>query len=299
MSSYLMIWFGVIVMTVFLILYFVPTSKEKSPTRFLDEEFNEEVEKYIEKKPKNWIEKTKVELEQSYTGITIEIYLFFIGASAFLIYMIDLFVFQNLIVALLFTPLAFVIPRQFVKDKRKRMINQFDRDLIRPLDRMISVIIASKTPIQAIEEVVRSKDMPELTRKEFERVLIEVNHGTTLEKSFLDMANRTGSDSARFMSSQISIWREQGSDFSDTLIKIRNKIMDSMRLKTEIYTITSESRTQINLIIVLFIIINTISLLAQPANAQFLFGSLGGRFILMFAIIMMIIGKLVSNSFVS
>lgn len=296
MSQFLLIWLGIVLSTVFLIMYFVPSRSQKKIITFLDDEYNEEVEKYIEKEPKSWIEKTKRDLELSYTGITIEVYLGLIGASCFFIYLLDLFVFQNLFVALLFTPFGFIVPRQFVKERRKRMIEQFDQQLIRPLDRMISVLIASKTPVQAVEEVVKAKDMPEMTRKEFERVLIESNHGISLDKSFFDMANRTGSESALFIASQISIWREQGNDFADTLTKIRNKIMARIQMKGEIMTITGEARSQINVIIILFIVINAISLLTQPTNAQFVFGSIGGRFILLFNIIMMVIGKLIANS---
>ncbi len=277
-------------------MWLFPNENDSRKTTFLDDDLsNSDVDKYLNQSPKTWYESLRLRLEQSRTGITIEVYLAILLVSSIVFYFIGLFLFENYFASLILVPIGYFVPQWYVSGRRLKMIDEFDRELIRPLDRMVSVLISSKTPIQAIEEIVRAKDMPEVTRKEFEQALIEVRFGSTIEDSFKSMAKRTGSENALFIATQMAIYREQGGDLAEILSRIRTSIQNKIRIKGELESVTSEQRSQVKMIIGLFVLVMGVTLLTQGQDRIFIFGTIMGRFVLLFCVGMMVIGTFITN----
>jgi tight adherence protein B len=136
--------------------------------------------------------------------------------------------------------LGFFFPRIYVnRTIGKRLIN-FEEQLPDTLGLWVNAIRSGYSVLQAMEAI--SKDAPEPTQTEFQRVVQEVQLGIDLPDALEHLLERIESDDLDLVVTAVNIQREVGGNLAEILEVISQTIRERIKLKGEIRVLTSQGR---------------------------------------------------------
>ena len=301
MSQYGILWFLLVIFIGLIILRVMPSqsSKKDSLDALVESDMSMSADKYISgTKKKSFWERRREFVEQSRTGIAFETYSLLLGLSVLVAFLVVWWIFHSFIVALLFCWVGYFIPNAWIKNRREKLIYQFENDLVRPLDKMIAMLSGGRTPGLSVKAVAEADDLAPVTKAEFQQIYVEMEYGISVEDAFYNMANRTGSRTVTFIASQLAINREQGGNLAEVLQKVRDSVMENNRLIQDARVQSAEQTGQAKGLAALVFIMIGVMFVAEPTTRQALLGTMGGRFILMGAIVTIAIGQFIIRKMV-
>lgn len=226
-----------------------------------------------------WLERKQRELDQSGTGITLPIYLTILVASSVLIFFIVYKIIGIVFLALPFSLLGFYMPDKLVKSRREKNIKYFDEELIKALRRMASVMRSGGSLKQALDDVTRSRSMPEVIRLEFNKVLADVEFGLSIEEALYRLYERTGSRDVQFLAIAVETQRQLGGNIAQTFDTIGATISNRRLMESEVKATLSQINATSNILSFLPFAIGGIIYLMSPDYFSPLFENLTGRFV--------------------
>lgn len=136
--------------------------------------------------------------------------------------------------------LGFFFPRIYVNRTIGKRLIDFEEQLPDTLGLWVNALRSGYSVLQAMEAI--SKDAPEPTQTEFQRVVQEVQLGIDLPDALEHLLERIESDDLDLVVTAVNIQREVGGNLAEILEVISQTIRERIKLKGEIRVLTSQGR---------------------------------------------------------
>ena len=144
---------------------------------------------------------------------------------------------------------------------------------------------------QSMDAVAREMEPP--ISEEFSQVAQEIAMGVPLEMSLEAMNKRMDSSDFDLVVTAVIIQREVGGNLAQILDTISETIVERIRLKREMYTLTAQGRMSAKVIFLLPFIIGTFLYFVNPSQIMMLFEDPVGRFALIGSFLLELVGIVV------
>jgi tight adherence protein B len=222
-------------------------------------------------KDREWAQKWRQQLTRADLKITVAEYAALHFVSMVVVFVFSYFIFapQNIIVGILAGFTGLFIPRIYVARQVSQRLIRFEQQLPDTLGLWVNALRSGYSVLQAMEAI--SRDAPEPTATEFQRVVQEVQIGIDMQDALDHMLGRVASDDLDLVITAVNIQREVGGNLAEILSVIANTIRERVKLKGEIRVMTSQGRTTGYLISGLPIVLSLFLSVIQPGFMNPLF----------------------------
>ena len=156
---------------------------------------------------------------------------------------------HNVAVGLAAGLVAAPIPFVYVHLKRRARLQRLVRQLPDAFDMMGRVIRAGQTTEQAVQAVAEEFDQP--LAGEFAYCAEQQNLGLSPERSFRDLARRTGLLDIKIFVLALLIQRQTGGNLAEVLDNLSGVVRERFRVQAKIRALTAEGRMQALVLLVL------------------------------------------------
>ncbi|MGB7341853.1 MAG: type II secretion system F family protein [Phototrophicaceae bacterium] len=140
----------------------------------------------------------------------------------------------------LFGVVGFFAPRFIVNRRVNQRLIAFENQLADTLGLWVNALRSGYSVLQSMEAI--SKDAPEPTATEFERVVREVQLGIDMPDALQHLLDRIESEDLDLVVTAVNIQREVGGNLAEILDVISGTIRERIKLKGEIRVLTSQGR---------------------------------------------------------
>ena len=144
---------------------------------------------------------------------------------------------------------------------------------------------------QALDIV--SKEMEPPISQEFMKVLADLRLGVSFETALKRMASRVSSADFNLVVTAVLIQREVGGNLAQILDTISDTIMERIRMKREIQSLTAQGRFSSIILFILPFVIGIFSFFLNPNQVGVFFDETIGKIMLITSIVMAVIGFLI------
>lgn len=189
------------------------------------------------------------------------------------------------------------LPTLYVRWRQRRRVTAFNNQLGDVVNVLIGSLRAGYGLLQSFDYV--SKRLPDPAANEFGRVVREVSLGLSMNEALANLLRRVESDDLELMVTAINIHREVGGNLTIILESISDTIRERVRIKREIRTLTAMQRYSAYILVLLPFIVTGILFLMNPTYMMRLFEPGPTLCIPFGALILMILGFLVTRRLVA
>lgn len=194
----------------------------------------------------------------------------------------------NIVIGIVLGTLGYMLPAMWVSGKRKGRASRIDAQLVDMLGLVSNSLKSGYGLMQSFE--FASKQMHPPLALELRRMLREANLGLSGEASLIAMGERIDSKDLDMVLTAINIQRAVGGNLSEILDKVAYTMRERERIRGEIATLTSQQRLTGIVIGVMPILIFGLFMVLNPDYTSLLFTEVAGRFILLAAIGLEVMG---------
>lgn len=200
--------------------------------------------------------------------------LIFASGLSFSVYMMS----QSYILAILVGLGIWFLPNQWLKNKGKKRLKDFNDQLNGGLTLMSNALKAGHSFNQAI--ALSAKETQGAYSDEFKVLLKELNFGMTIEDAFDNMVNRMPSLDLKLLVNAILIQKDVGGNLSEILDNISTTIRDRQKLQNEMRTLTAQGKMSGGIVMLLPLVLGGVIYLLNPTYIGLLFTTNVGRVLL-------------------
>lgn len=193
-----------------------------------------------------------------------------------------------------------VVPFFFVDSARNKRLADFNAQISDALSIMSNSLRSGFSFVQSMDMVRRELTDP--IKKEFDRTILEINLGTSIEKALGNLSQRVNSEDMELVITAVLIQRQVGGNLAEVLDNIAGAIRERVRIKREIKTLTAQGRISGLIIGLLPIFLAVFMFSTNPGYIMELFRNKIGLVMLSLAVLgqlsgLMIIKKIVDIKF--
>jgi len=193
-----------------------------------------------------------------------------------------------------------VVPFVIVDSARNKRLADFNAQISDALSIMSNSLRSGFSFVQSMDMVRR--ELPDPIKKEFDRTILEINLGTSIELALENLSQRASSDDMELVITAVLIQRQVGGNLAEVLDNIAGAIRERVRIKREIKTLTAQGRISGLIIGLLPIFLAVFMFSSNPGYILELFRNKTGLAMLSLAILgqlsgLMIIKKIVDIKF--
>jgi tight adherence protein B len=192
---------------------------------------------------------------------------------------------------------GYFIPRFYLGWRQRRRLKAFNDQLGDTLVLMSNALKTGYSMAQTIDVVANKTAKP--MSQEFDRVVKEMNLGSSIEDALARMVRRTESEDLDMVVTAIAINRKIGGNVSEILESIAETIRERVRIAGELRTLTAQARASGYLITGLPIVLGLFMYFVTPQYFAPMLSSPIGIGMLIFAGIMMGLGQLIMSRIAS
>lgn len=171
-----------------------------------------------------------------------------------------------------------------IKLRRKKFVHQLGDSLMM----VANALRAGFSFLQAMELTAREMDAPLGT--EFQKLINEMNVGSTLETALGNMSRRMESSDFDLVATAVLIQRQVGGNLSQILDTISGTIRERVRMKAEILTLTAQGRFSGLILLSLPFLLCGFIMVFNPGYLRPMISSPLGRLALIVGVILEFIG---------
>ena len=194
---------------------------------------------------------------------------------------------EALIIGLL---IGLPIPNIVLKHLEQKRLAKLEMQLVDGITTLASAVRAGLTLVQAMELLVKNSLAP--IKEEFGQLLREYQMGMDLNQAMRNSSNRIGSGNYRLLFTAIEMHRIRGGDTGESLDRISGSIREIQRLEGKLDAITAQGRIQAWMMAIAPLFIIGIYWLIDSEGATRLITEPKGRFMLLAACGMILVGFL-------
>lgn len=191
---------------------------------------------------------------------------------------------RSVFVALVLGVIAGLLPLMVVRHMEAKRIQKLNRQLVDGLTTLASGVRAGLTLTQAMELIVQNHTGP--IQQEFAQLVREYQMGMDLNQAMRNASNRIGSPLYRLTFTAIEMHRVRGGDSGESMDRIAASIREIERLEGKLDALTSQGRTQANMMAVMTVVVVLITATIDPPGVQLMFVEPLGRILLLVIIVM-------------
>ncbi len=223
--------------------------------------------------------------------------MFIIIMSVLLIFPLTVFFTNRISVGILFSILTVLIVNIIIRSKEQKRLKVINEQLGSAIDMMTGSLRAGYSLAQSIETVAR--EMPEPISKEFKQMVKEMAIGLDIEKALENLLDRVPSDDLELLITAVVIQRQVGGNLAEILDNISKTIVERIKLKREVRTLTAQGRISGLIIGLLPLVIMMLVFVLNPEYMKTLFTHSIGITMLIIGLIGQIVGFLLIKKIVN
>ncbi|KKK92175.1 hypothetical protein LCGC14_2705570, partial [marine sediment metagenome] len=192
---------------------------------------------------------------------------------------------------------GYMLPAFYVRMRITRQVRKFNDQLADMLTMVANSLRAGFGLLQALELAAEQSQPPMST--ELYRLLRDTRMGSPIETALESMGERVGSYDLDVVITAILIQRSVGSNLSEVLEKVAHTIRERARIQGEINTLTAQKKLSG---VVIALMPPAVVLMMMAVSFDYmsvLFTDPVGRFLLLVAIVLDIVGILIIKRIVS
>ncbi|MDD4891057.1 MAG: type II secretion system F family protein [Phycisphaerae bacterium] len=172
-----------------------------------------------------------------------------------------------------------IIPNAFTRYLIRRRVKKLEEQIVSGIQSLASGVRAGLNLVQSFQLLARNASHP--LKREIQQLLLEYEHGLTMEQAMIKTGLRIGSPTYRLLFSALETHRIRGGDLGETLDRIADAIREIQRLEKQVDTLTSQGRAAARMMAIMpFVILAILYVIDRPGVAD-LFVTTMGRFILL------------------
>lgn len=208
--------------------------REGSDSSFLTDRLNRALA------DRDFSEEMARELMQAGLRITVSEYILIRASVVILAFLLGALLTRNPLAGVLTALLGFFLPPVYVRRRRTKRIEAFNKQLEDVLMLLVGSLRAGYSFLHALNVVV--EEIPAPASEEFRRVVREVGLGLSLPEALLNLVERVESDDLDMMVTAVNIQQEVGGNLANILDVISETIRERVRIKGEIQVLTSRQK---------------------------------------------------------
>jgi tight adherence protein B len=197
---------------------------------------------------------------------------------------------RSFLFAFVATIVATLIPYWFMRKKRARRMGQFEEQLPETIDLLARAIRAGH-PLSAGLRMV-ADESPEPVQGEFRQAFEEQRFGLPLEDSLMSMSDRVGLIDVRILTTAILIQRNVGGNLAEILDNLSYTIRERFKIRRQLRVYTAQGRMSGYVLALLPVGLGGVFYMLNPDYIMILFRDPAGKFGLVVAVILQLIGFL-------
>lgn len=213
---------------------------------------------------RDWITSMRQQLEQAGLTMLPGAFILLVVASGFAGTLIGARMESGLL-ALIFTALGWAGPIMWIRYRRKKRLDAFERQLPDSIDMIVSAMKAGYS-FQAATQFV-GDEVADPLGPEFARFYDEQRLGVDVRTALLDMQSRTDSLDLKMFVTAVLIQRESGGNLGEVLSNISDVVRQRIAMKGQIQALVAEPKMSARFLAVLPVVV---FLLLSVLNPKFL-----------------------------
>ena len=186
--------------------------------------------------------------------------------------------------------LGTLIPYWIMRKRRARRMGQFEEQLPETIDLLARAIRAGH-PLSAGLRMV-ADESPEPVQGEFRQAFEEQRFGLPLEDSLMSMSDRVGLIDVRILTTAILIQRNVGGNLAEILDNLSYTIRERFKIRRQLRVYTAQGRMSGYVLALLPVGLGCVFYMLNPDYIMILFRDPAGKFALVIAVILQLIGFL-------
>ena len=198
--------------------------------------------------------------------------------------------------AILVGVLAFAAAWAWVKIRIAKRLQSFLYQLADCLTLISNSLRAGFSFLQTVELI--SKEMKPPVSTEFARVLRETNLGKPLDQALTEMDQRVGSPDFSLIVTAVLIQQQVGGNLADIIDVIRDTILERIRIRREIHTLTAQGRASGVVLALLPVAMGLFMYITSPEYMRPLLTTRLGQMIIAGAVFLEFVGFLIIRKIV-
>ena len=198
--------------------------------------------------------------------------------------------------ALLVGVLVFMAAWAWVKIRIAKRLQSFLYQLADCLTLISNSLRAGFSFLQTVELI--SKEMKPPVSTEFARVLRETNLGKPLDQALTEMDQRVGSPDFSLIVTAVLIQQQVGGNLADIIDVIRDTILERIRIRREIHTLTAQGRASGVVLALLPVAMGLFMYITSPEYMRPLLTTRLGQMIIAGAVFLEFVGFLIIRKIV-
>jgi tight adherence protein B len=192
----------------------------------------------------SWADQAALDLERAHLNLRVGEYLMIRLFTAAVLFAIPVLLARGnmigLVVGVVMALVGFMLPAFYVVLKRRRRLDQIDKQLVEGLSHLANSIRAGFAMLQSIDAAAQRLQPP--LSEEFARLVTDVRLGASLEDSLAALGSRVGSYDLDMVITAILIQRSTGGNLSEVLDNVAETIRERDRIRGEIRVLTASQR---------------------------------------------------------
>ncbi len=202
----------------------------------------------------------------------------------------------SFLVGLLIGAMVFIAEWMWVKIRIAKRLRSFLFQMADCLTLIANSLRAGFSFLQTVEII--SKEMKPPVSTEFARVLRETNLGKPMEQALTEMDQRVGSPDFSLIVTAVLIQQQVGGNLADIIDVIRDTILERIRIRGEIHTLTAQGRTSGVILALLPVAMGCFMYITSPEYMRPLLTTRLGQMIIAGAVFLELIGFLIIRKIV-
>ncbi len=207
-----------------------------------------------------------------------------------------LFLLLRSVLALLFIPIGFILPRVFLGMKKNARMLKINHQLPEALNIIGNGLRAGFSFTQAMAVVTRELKGP--LSDEFRKVLRDNSYGKPLDEALMEMSQRTDDEDLDMFITALIIQRQVGGNLANILDTISQTIRERVQIKGEIKSLTAQGRMSGIVVSILPIALALGLSVISPGYLDSLFTTTIGKIMIFAGVFLELIGIIVLNKLV-
>ena len=203
---------------------------------------------------------------------------------------------RSLLTGILLGAVVFIAPWMWVRMRINKRLQAFQYQMADCLTLISNSLRAGFSFLQTVELISREMKPPVST--EFARVFRETNLGKPLDQALTEMEQRVGSPDFSLIVTAVLIQQQVGGNLADIVEVIRDTILDRIRLRGEVRTLTAQGRAAGIILALLPVVMGIFMYITSPEYMRPLLTTKLGQMIMAGTIFMEIIGFVIIRKIV-
>ncbi len=205
-------------------------------------------------------------------------------------YLVLRFFYHSVILAILASAVAALLPIAYVAIKRSRRLRAFEKNFPDAIDLLGRAVRAGHAFTTGLEMI--ATELPEPVAGEFRTTFDEQNFGLPLRDALLNLTERIPIIDVRFFVTALLIQKETGGNLAEILDNLAHVIRDRFRILGEVRIRTAQGRLTAGILVALPPFMILILRVMNPDYVNLLFTDPWGPYLLGGAALLQIIGSL-------